>query len=220
MRSRRFGLALVCLGLVLAAAPAKANLAVNGSFESPALPFRSFCITFFTPACPAVPAWSGNFYLVNDDSGGGIGGVPTPPIPDGGQYIMLQMTGSATQSITVAQPGVYTLSWFDAGRTFFSNTETYNVVFGGTLLGSFSTTITSPWTSHSLSFTTGTGTFALSFVGTNVFGGDNSSFIDNVVLDPPQTTAATPEPSTLTFATAALCTLMRRRRLEMAQNSH
>jgi len=43
----------------------------------------------------------------------------------------VQTTGFVSQSITITQLGLYTLSWFDAGRTFFSNSETYSVSFGG-----------------------------------------------------------------------------------------
>jgi hypothetical protein len=188
----------------------------NGSFESPALAARSACATFFNfPFCSAVPGWSGNFYLVNGDSGGQITGVPAPPIPDGNQMIMVQTTGSANQSITITQPGTYTLSWFDAGRTFFSNTETYDVLFGGAVLASFSTTTSSLWTAHSLAVSTGAGTFTLTFQGTNQFGGDNSTFLDNVSLtgevrdQPP----GVPEPSTMVLAAGALAVLSLRLRV-------
>jgi PEP-CTERM motif len=200
--SIRFALAVFAAATAI---PCHANVALNGSFESPGLTFRSFCITFFTPACPAILSWSGNFYLVNDDSGGGIGGVPTPPIPDGAQYIMIQTTGNADQSITLTQAGTYNLSWFDAGRTFFSNVESYSVIFGGNTLGFFTTTTTSPWTQHTIQFSGSPGTFTLSFLGTNLSGGDNSFFLDNVQLDgPPPVTGAAPEPSTLALAAAAL----------------
>jgi hypothetical protein len=209
MRSSR-GLGLLCLALLFAAAPSRANVVVNGSFESPGLSFRSFCITFFTPACPAIPAWTGNFYLVNDDSGGGIGGVPAAPIPDGGQYIMIQMTGGATQSVTIGQAGTYTLSWFDAGRTFFSNIQNYEVVFGGNVLGFFSTATTSPWLPHILPLTTGAGTFDLTFQGLNSAGGDNSVFLDDVVLNAPAAVGA-PEPGTVGLAVGALLAMVGRR---------
>lgn len=206
------GFGMFCVALMLAAGPARgANVVANGSFESPGLSFRSSCITFFTPLCPAIPGWSGNFYLVNDDSGGSIGGVPAAPIPDGAQYIMVQMTGSATQTVTIGQAGVYTLSWFDAGRTFFSSVQNYEVIFGGNVLGFYATSTTSPWLPQSLAISTGAGTFDLTFQGLNSAGGDNSMFIDNVVLDVPVVTGA-PEPSTIGLAAGALWLIARRRR--------
>jgi hypothetical protein len=217
MKSLRYSaMSLICLAFAISA-PASANVVLNGSFESPLMSTNAFCITFAAPFCPAIPSWTGNFYLVNGDSGGGIGGVPAPPIPDGAQYIMIQSTGHSDQSVTISQGGVYTLSWSDAGRSLFSGTETYDILFGGNVLGSFSTVPTAPWTVHSLQFSTGTGSFTFSIVGTQPFSvGDNASFFDNIQLNPLQASAGAPEPGTIVLAGAAICVLMLRRRLAPA----
>ncbi len=184
--------------LLLAAVtiPLRAELVTDGSFESPALNSNSFCITFAAPVCPAVSGWTGNFYVVN---GNGVGGAAQVPIPDGSQYGMLQATGFLDQSITITQAGAYLLSWSDAGRGSFINAsgdEAYDVNFGGNLLDSFATTSGSGWASHSLSFSSGTGTFTLEFLGTKSFNsGDNSAFLDKIQLDLAPVTGVVPEPS-------------------------
>jgi hypothetical protein len=217
MRPRCYSITgAVCLALALCAAPARANAVLNPSFESPALTPRSFCLP---GACPAVPSWSGAFYLVNGDSGGGIGGVPLPPIPDGAQYIMIQNTNHADQVVTISQAGLYTLSWFDAGRGAFSGAQQYAVLFGGSTLNTFTTQPTDPWTQHSLQFSTGTGAFTLSFTGLLPFSaGDFSSFIDNIQLEPPAGTVGAPEPSTLLLAAGAFGALILRRTRARAVN--
>lgn len=184
--------------LLLAAVtvPLRADLVTNGSFESPALSSNTYCITFTSPVCPVVSGWTGNFYVAN---GAGFGGSAPTPVPDGTQYAMVQATGFADQPITITQAGNYTLSWSDAGRGDFitaSGNQTYDVRFGGSLLQSFATTSGSAWASHSLSFSTGTGTFTLEFLGTKSFAvGDNSAFLDKIQLNLGPATGAVPEPS-------------------------
>jgi len=188
--------------LLIATLPARAASIVNGSFESPVLAADTFCISFAAPLCPAVTGWTGTFYLVN--------GAPQPitppvPLPDGVQLAMVQATNFLDQSVTIDVPGSYELSWSDAGRGAFigaAGNETYDVSFGGNVLGSFTTTTSSPWASHSLVFSAAAGTFTLEIAGTTPFAqGDNSVLLDDFVL------RAVPEPASLALAAAGLAIL-------------
>jgi hypothetical protein len=170
------------LMLLAAALPARADL-MNGSFESPVLASNTFCINGST--CPTIDGWTGGFYVING-SPGPI--TPMTPLPDGVQFAMIQATGTLDQTVNIGVADSYQLSWADAGRAVYigaSGNESYDVLFDGNLLGSFSTTSNSAWTTHSVTFSSGTGNFTLEIAGKTPFSvGDNSVLLDNFVLAP------------------------------------
>jgi hypothetical protein len=113
--------------------------------------------------------------------------------------IGLQRTSSFGQAITTSA-GAYTLSWSDAGRNGYFD-ETYQVSFGGNVLGTASVVAGQAWGTHSISFASAGGSQLLQFQGlTN--DADATAFIDNVSL-----TTAVPEPSTWALMFAGVATL-------------
>lgn len=200
--------------LALGAGQSRAASIGNASFEAPALTADTYCITFKSPTCPAVDSWTGNFYVVNGSPSDIL--APSPPIPDGSQFAMLQGRDDINQTISLLQAGTYELTWFDAGRGQggdFSGNQTYDVSFGGAVLDSFSTSTASNWTSRSLQFFSGAGNFTLSIVGTTDLAAgvatDNSAFLDHFGL----TLVKVPEPASFALVAlgcAAVCARRRR----------
>lgn len=192
-----------------------ASLTVNGGFESPAAP--NGCFTFTNPPfplCGSVPGWTGSFAIDSDTSGGTISGPPQTPIPEGVQWAMVFNSDLISQVVDITQPGSYTLTWSDAGRGNnpfgVSGDQAYTVFFNGTSLGSFTTTTGSPWVNRSVTLSTGTGSFTLSFNFQG--GGGAAAYLDDIQLNA-AAVSGVPEPGTLALmTTAALVWGLRRSR--------
>jgi hypothetical protein len=178
-----------------AAAPARADVIVNGSFETPDIPTNSF---LYNPT-GATWTFAGNSGIIDPPSG-----FFGPPAPDGSQYAFLQTGGgssSFSQSVTLPSAGTYMLSFFDAGRPpgIFGNTGnlSYQVLLDSTLIGSGMTTTSQPFTLRTFLFTANAGTFTLSFFAPSE-AGDNTAFFDSIRITPTQVQpSAVPEPATM-----------------------
>jgi hypothetical protein len=102
-------------------------------------------------------------------------------------------------TVTIGIAGDYKLTWSDAGRASYfggaSGNQTYDVLFNGVVLDSFSTTTGSAWATHSLVFSSGVGSFTLELLG-KTSSGDNSALLDNFSLTPSEETGGSevPEP--------------------------
>jgi len=113
---------------------------------------------------------------------GGIFGAATAP--EGVQTAFLQSVngshGEISQDVTFAA-GTYTLSFQAANRTNSGGTQSFDVFFDQTLIGSY-TTSTGSFTAYTTnSFTASAGSHTIKFVGTSTTG-DNISFIDDVTI--------------------------------------
>ncbi len=154
----------------------------QGGFETPSLGSGTYAYQYD----PSGAAWTftGNAGVSGNNSGFTAG---NPAAPEGTQVAFLQGTGSFSQTATLAA-GTYTLN-FDAAQrgNYQSSFQTFQVQVDGTVVGTFTPTGTSyaPYTTDA--FTVTAGTHAITFVGLNPNGGDNTAFVDQVQLN----TAAT-----------------------------
>ena len=108
-----------------------------------------------------------------------------PPAPDGTQAAYLQCNSSITQSVNLGI-GVYTISFYAAQRRNGNHTPQFQeiqVTLDGNPVGQV---IQPGGTQYALCQTTFTvsiaGSHVLGFLGLNPLGGDNTAFIDAVIL--------------------------------------
>ncbi len=103
-----------------------------------------------------------------------------PNAPQGSQVAFIQMTGSISQSFTIA-PGIYDVNLLAAQRGIGPSNQTIQVFVDGQLVSSINPTGTSYDSYTSGSFVIGTGgSHTLTFQGLNPLGGDNTALIDEV----------------------------------------
>jgi len=103
-----------------------------------------------------------------------------PTAPQGVQAAFVQGYGTISQAISGFTPGAnYTVSFLAAERP--NNAQSWNVTVNGLVIASFnpgsSATGYMPYTA---TFTATAATQTVAFVGTDLAGGDNTVFIDNV----------------------------------------
>jgi len=154
---------------------------VNFSFETPGLGAGNFQ---YNP--------SGGAWAFGGSSGNGSGivanGSPfsNPNAPQGTQAAFLQGYGAIAQTLTGFTPGVtYTLTFSAAQRGSVENGgESWNVLLDNTIITNFPPGGTS-YALYSASFTATAAIHTLSFVGTDLAGGDNTVFLDNLRIVPP-----------------------------------
>lgn len=102
--------------------------------------------------------------------------------PEGGQVAFLQNTGSFSQSVNFTA-GTYVLSFSAAQRANVASNQTFQVLVDGTLVGTFNNVTGSEYTQQSTSsFTVTAGNHTVTFVGTNLNGGDNTVLVDQVAV--------------------------------------
>ncbi len=136
---------------------------------------------------PAGPAWtfSGSAGVAGNGSAFTVG---NPAAPQGSQVAFLQNTGSVSQSMTFAA-GTYTLSFNAAQRGNGGGAQTFQVLVDGAVVGTFNNlTGTGYSTLTTGSFPVTAGSHTVTFQATNLKGGDNTAFIDNVTINPQATT--------------------------------
>jgi hypothetical protein len=105
-----------------------------------------------------------------------------PNAPQGSQVAFLQQTGKVSQAVNFAA-GTYTLSFAAAQRVNFGGGNTFQVLVDGKVVGTYNTLAGGGYTSlTTTSFTVTAGTHTVTFQGTNLNGGDNTAFIDAVVV--------------------------------------
>ncbi len=189
--------------------PASATPACNFSITVPNHGFESPVLGSGGSAYQYNP--SGGSWTFNNSGVSGNGSAFTsknPSAPQGAQVAFLQQGQSFSQTLTGFVVGAECAVSFAAAQR--ANTtqagQTWNVTINGTVIGSFAPAQTATnYTDYTASFTATAATNTLAFVGTNLRGGDNTAFIDNVrvtVLDttPP---AITSSPSNQTVCAGA-----------------
>jgi transcriptional regulator CtsR len=156
---------------------AAANLSVpNSGFETPVLGSGQFQYG------PSGATWA----LIG---GGGISGngsgftFENPNAPEGVQIAFIQGGGRVSQTIAGFSAGVtYTITFSAAQRNMSgSSGQTWNIQIDGTIVGTFAPPQSATsYTDYSTTFTTTTGSHEVAFQASNLNGGDNTVFIDNV----------------------------------------
>ena len=135
---------------------------------------------------------SGGFWTFGGAAGSGSGivangsGFSNPTAPEGVQAAFLQEYGTITQTLSGFAPGTsYTITYSAAQRSGASQNggESWNVVIDGSVIKANNPGATS-YTTYTATFTATATTHTLSFVGTDLVGGDNTVFIDNVRFSP------------------------------------
>lgn len=108
--------------------------------------------------------------------------------PEGVQAGFLQAGGTISQTISGFTVGAnYTLKFFASQRQNNAQVgQTFDVRINGTVIGSYAPSQSSTnYVESTLNFTASATSQTLSFVGTDLNGGDNTVFLDNVRIIPP-----------------------------------
>jgi hypothetical protein len=152
---------------------------LDGGFETPAVGYGG------EPYSPTGSPWV--FYGPSPDGGGAglasngsyfTGGNPAAPL--GSQVAFLQKKGIISQAANFTA-GTYTLSFLAAQRANVQDSsQTFALEIDGNVVGTFTPAGTSYSAYTTDSFTVTAGYHAISFVGLNPNGGDNTAFIDGV----------------------------------------
>jgi hypothetical protein len=157
------------------------NTNVNFGFETPSIGFGHFQYN------PSVAGW-----IFTDAAGNGSGviangsGFSNPNAPQGVQAAFVQSYGRVSQVLSGFTPGtLYTITYSAAQRSGGSQHggESWNVMIDDTVIATNNPGGTT-YVNHTATFTASAFTHTLSFVGTDLAGGDNTVFLDNVRLSP------------------------------------
>jgi hypothetical protein len=149
----------------------------NFSFELPSLGAGNYQYN------PSGGSWTFNGA---SPSGSGIvangSGFSNPNAPLGVQAAFVQEHGQFSQTITGLKPGTnYSLAYSAAQRSGANGGQSWNVLIGGTVIQSNSPGGTS-YADYSANFVAAAASETLTFAGTDLAGGDNTVFIDNVSI--------------------------------------
>lgn len=187
-----------------------AELLTNGSFESAVnLNASGFCYQGFGADCGLIQGWTGstpaviaqdaadwsnpgNLVGFDGSFGNQVAGVQTHPAL--GQSSLEQTVNGAG--------GLYTLSWYDAGR-LGDGGQTYQVNFGGSTIGTFGVNPGQGWSLNSFTFTAAAGSQLLSFVGVGTQT-DGTVFLDKISLTGAPAVSPVPEPESLAMMLVGL----------------
>ena len=177
------------------------NRNFNLGFETPGLGSGNYSYN------PSGGSWT--FTGGDGTSGSGLAAngsaFGNPNAPEGTQAALLQGYGSISQTLSGFVPGTnYTITYSAAQRgTVQNGGESWSVAIDGAVIKTNNPGATS-YTTYTASFTATAALHRLALVGTDLAGGDNTVFIDNVSFNPPLATPLTPAVLTDTLpATAA-----------------
>ena len=108
-----------------------------------------------------------------------------PNVPQGIQSAFLQGTGVVSQAVSGFIPGLkYTMTFAAAQRATYQNGgQTWNLKLDNSVVKNFSSSASATnYLDYTTNFTATAATHTLAFVGTDLLGGDNTVFLDNVRL--------------------------------------
>jgi hypothetical protein len=177
-----------------------AQIVSNGDFEIPQVT-NGTAFYFQTNNTSATWTWTAPAPTV-----AGVGGIISPPgivpwesdasfqapaAPSGNQiaFVQLAYTNYATMSETVTLPasGIYSISYYDAGRPYWALGEggntTYNILLDTNVIATVSTTTGQPFKSELFTFSSTAGQHTLAF---NLFAEptyDNTAFFDDIEVN-------------------------------------
>jgi hypothetical protein len=194
--------ALVVVGMALPGAAAAAQLLSNNSFEAPnigtgAYTYPGLPYGNVAPIAANQGGWTfSGAALVNGSGGNAWYSGAAPSGMDGVQFAALQNNSTLSQTFT-ANAGTLHLGWLDAGRGIGGmGDQSYNVLLDGAIQGSFSTASNEGFGFNSLNLSglTAGNQYNLSFQGLTTVG-DQTAFIDNVLLSDQALAAPPSSPS-------------------------
>jgi hypothetical protein len=181
--------------LAAASAAQASNVIANGGFEAPTTANAPGSSGSYAYPGVTIDSWTymGDAGVIDAVAGSPWFADMPPQGYQGAQYGFVQITGSVSQTFSTGD-GLFQMSWLEAARPSVdggccNGDQTYDVVLDNQVIGSFATASGQQFLSRSLvGPTLAAGQHTLSFVGTDLNGGDNTAFIDNV-------SAAVPEPA-------------------------
>lgn len=190
---------------------ARANLILNGSFETPIVPNGGF--TNFYVGSSALTDWKVTGPLTTDNvslvSGPSSSNGVIFNAQDGNQWLDLTGNGSnstegVSQDVTTTVGDRYQISYFVGNTTggggVFGTTSTVDVSLNGLVTFTDTNSNVSPsslnWEQFTHTFIAGTTTTTVAFQNADP-ANDNTNGLDNVVLLDLGPATSTPEPSTL-----------------------
>lgn len=204
---------LLAAAMAVQPAAQAAPALVNGGFEAGTIQWSgawgAYC---YSSSTCAATGWTGAYLLTS--VGSWAWGYPYLLAGFDGTTqgsVVAGLQGSAAhvqQTVHIDQAGRYTLSWRDAGRpsgNFTYYAQDYNVLMGGTVVGSYHTGAGQAWATHALTLDLLAGDQVLDFKGLSAL--DATSFLDSVALDAAPGApvgSSVPEPATLALTGLAV----------------
>ena len=143
---------------------------------------------------PSGSPWtfSGQAGISGNNSGFTAG---NPAAPEGAQVALLQGTGSFSQSISNWAAGSYSISFYAAQRgNHQASRQDLSVLVNGTVVGGTTPSGTSYQSFTTAVFTVTAGAHTITFQGLDSAGGDNTAFIDLVVVQPVSASVSVGDP--------------------------
>lgn len=110
-----------------------------------------------------------------------------PPAPSGAQVAFIQGTATVSQAVSGLVPGAtYKVTFAAAQRgNFNQGGQTWSVLIDGGVRGNYAPSASaSNYVDYTATFTASASSHTLAFKGSNLNGGDNTVFIDNVRVAP------------------------------------
>ncbi len=192
---RRAGILLILLTMQASPWRACAVSVPNFGFETPIISGYQYN--------PSGGSWAFNGTSPNGSGLVGNGSAfANPGALQGVQAAFVQRAGSVSQAIPGFTPGTpYMISFLAAERP--NNVQSWNVTVNGTVVASFNPGSTATvYANYTATFTATAATETVAFVGTDLAGGDNTIFIDNVqinVVSATVVTASAPAATAITY---------------------
>jgi hypothetical protein len=199
-RVRSLLLAVTLASVGVSAAPARANLIVNGDFSAPSVGAGWGLFA-------SIPGWTSHNGDTIEVGNSAVYSLPCANATCSNLELNANTFGDVTQTVTGLTVGhTYTLSWLYGGRSG-AGAQLMNVYFGDISLPANSATDAAGWTLNSYSFAATTPTAVLEFLAQNV-GGQRAlgNEVTNVFLAP------APGPAAGAWALLALFMRARSRR--------
>ena len=148
----------------------------DGGFESPSVGSGSSAYSYDPTGTP----WTYSGYAGVSGNGSAFTSGNSNA-PEGAQVGFVQITGSMSQSLSLAA-GTYAVSFLAVKRGNGGGNEDFRVSVDGTSVGTFKPSSTSYANLVTAEFTVTAGSHTIAFTGLDTAGGDNTAFIDAVKL--------------------------------------
>jgi Bacterial alpha-L-rhamnosidase 6 hairpin glycosidase domain/Alpha-L-rhamnosidase N-terminal domain/Bacterial alpha-L-rhamnosidase C-terminal domain/Bacterial alpha-L-rhamnosidase concanavalin-like domain/F5/8 type C domain/Protein of unknown function (DUF642) len=170
----------------------------GNSFEASATPQFIFNFGFETPKVstfqynPSGSSWTFTAQSGNNGAGitpnGTLFNSSNPNAPEGVQVAFLQSTSTISQAISGFVPGAkYAVTFSAAQRAgqYQHGGQTWNLKLDNSVVASYAPPATATsYVDYTTNFTATAATHTLVFAGTDLLGGDNTVFLDNVRIAP------------------------------------